>query len=108
MTPIGNSGLAVTEKQYVNGDAVLVSYQAIGQVRDALARADERISVLESLLASNRGALSRLLADDLQTCDELTELQKIIWGYHRGLPGDCECDICLEAEQSQRELKALI
>ena len=108
MTPIRNSGLAVTEKQYVNGDAAHLFYQASGQVRDALARANERIAVIESQLANYREALSRLLADDLQTCNELAELQKIIWAYHRGLPGDCECDFCLEAEQSQRELEALI
>ena len=68
----------------------------------------DRIVQLESELVRSRATLSRLLADDLRTCEELAELQKEIWGYHRGLPGGCECNVCLEVEQSQRELEGLI
>ena len=44
-----------------------------------LATAKARITALESKLASKQAALSRLLADDLRTCEELAELQKMIW-----------------------------
>ncbi len=54
-----------------------------------LATAKTRITALESELASKQEALSRLLADNVRTCEQLAELQKMIWGYHRGLPGGC-------------------
>ena len=73
-----------------------------------LATAKARITALESKLSSQQAALSRLLADDLRTCEELVELQKMIWGYHRALPGGCQCNICVEVEQSRRELEGLI
>ncbi len=79
----------------------------IERLRAELATAKDRIAALESELAGGQKALSRLLADDLQTCEELVELQQMIWGYHRALPGGCECSICGEVEQGQRELKGL-
>ena len=72
-----------------------------------LKTAKARIAALESKLASNKESLGRLLADDLRTCEELTELQKTIWGYHRALPGGCDCSVCGEVERSQRELEGL-
>ena len=74
----------------------------------ALATAKARITALESKLASKQMAVSRLLAGDLQICEELAELQNMIWSYHRGLPGGCECNICAEIEQSRRKLEGLI
>ena len=80
----------------------------IEKLRAELTRATDRIATLESELTSKREALSRLLADDLRTCEELAECQKMIWGYHRGLPGSCECNTCAEVEQSRRELEGLV
>ena len=79
----------------------------IEKLRAELAKAKDRIATLESELATNRTALTRLLADDLRTCEELAQLQEVIWGYHRGLPGGCTCEVCLEVEQSRREIGGL-
>ena len=108
MTPTGNNGLSLAAESYDKSDGTGAADWVIRQLRATLAKADDRIAILESELAGKQGALNRLLADDLQTCEELAELQKMIWGYHRGLPGDCECDICVEVEQRQRELKSLM
>lgn len=76
----------------------------IETLRVELARARDRIEALEADLARKQKSISRLLADDIQTCEELAELQRIIWGYHRGLSGGCECAICTEVERSRREM----
>ena len=82
--------------------------ELVKQLRAELATAKGRIATIESELASKLVALSRLLADDLRTCEELAELQKMIWGYHRGLPGGCTCYVCLEVKQSRRELEGFV
>ena len=74
------------------------------ELRAELATAKDRIATLESELANKREVVSRLLADDLRTCEELAQLQEMIWGYHRGRPGRCTCDVCVEVEQSRREI----
>ena len=80
----------------------------IEQLSAALTAAKARIAALESELASKRSALSRLLADDLQTCEEIAELKKMIWGYHRAIPGGCNCAICDEVGRSEWELEGLL
>ena len=80
----------------------------IEQLRAKLAKAEERVATLESELVRKRQALNRLLSDDLQTSQELAELQEMIWAYHQGLPGDCACDVCANVERSRRELEGLI
>ena len=107
MKPTEKTSLSLTMEPYGESDGTDLSNEVIGPLH-LLAKADERIASLESELVRNRAALNLLLADDLQQCEELAELQNVIWGYHRGLPGDCECNICVEVEQRQRELKGLI
>ncbi len=75
------------------------------QLAAALSAANVRIAELESELEGKQAALSRLLGEDLRTCEELAELQKMIWGYHRTLPGGCDCDVCKEVERSHAELE---
>ncbi len=77
------------------------------QLRAELAAAGDRIARLESRLASTGEALDRVLADDLRACEELAALQKMIWGYHRGLPDGCKCPVCEEVERSKKELRDL-
>ena len=85
-----------------------LAQENVEQLAAELTTAKSEITALRSELASKQAALSRLLADDLRTCDELAVLQKIIWGYHRGLPGGCDCMVCDEVERGQRELDGLI
>ena len=115
MTPTEKTSLSLTTEPCAESDGTDLSNEVIEPLGTLLAKADERIASLESellrnreALVSNRAALNLLLTDDLQTCEELAELQNVIWGYHRGLPGDCECNICVEVEQRQRELKGFI
>ncbi len=95
-------------KNYLKGTGTGRAPENIEKLRAELATAKDRIATLESKLASKREAVSRLLADDLRTCEELARLQEMIWGYHRGLPGRCTCDVCVEVEQSRRESRGLI
>ena len=78
------------------------------QLAAELITAKAEIAAPQSELASKEKALSRLLRDDLRTCDEITELQKIIWGYHSDLPGGCDCPVCDAVARGQRELKGFI
>ena len=81
---------------------------SVGPLLAKLADANTRIATLESELVGKREALTQLLAEDLRTCEELSALQKIIWGYHREMPGSCDCAVCAEVEQSERELERLV
>ena len=73
-----------------------------------LATANGRIEALESELTKGRKTISRLLADDVRTCEELAELHEMIWGYHRALPDGCTCAICLEVEQIGQQIGGFI
>ncbi len=78
--------------------------EIVEHLRAELATANERIEALESELTKARKTISRLLADDLRSSEELAELKEMIWRAHRGLPGGCKCDICDEVYQSRSEL----
>ena len=82
--------------------------EIVQKLRAELATANESIEALESELTKGRKTISRLLADDVRTCEELAELQEMIWGYHRGLPAGCTCDICVEVEQIGRQIGGFI
>ena len=78
------------------------------QMAQALSVAKAQIAALESRCESKQEALRRLLAEDLKRCEELALLQKVIWGYHRALPGGCDCSVCVEVERSHQELEGLM
>ena len=86
----GTRGFTLPTKSYLESDFIEASDHFTGRLRATLVKADERVATLESELARVRATLRLLLADDLRTCEELAELQEMIWGYHRGLPGSCE------------------
>ena len=91
-----------------NSNSTEASNEVIGQVRAELAKADERIATLESELGKRQATIKRLLSDDLLSSEEVTELKELVWQFHRGLPGGCTCYVCLEVEQSRKELEGLI
>ena len=78
--------------------------EIVEHLRAELATANKRIEALESELTKARKTISRLLADDVRSSEELAELKQLIWRAHRGLPGGCKCDICDEVDQSRSEL----
>ena len=82
--------------------------EIVQKLQAELTTANERVEALESELTKGRKTISRLLADDVRTCEELAELQEMIWGYHRGLPAGCTCDICVEVEQIGRQIGGFI
>ena len=82
--------------------------EIVEYLRAELATANQRIEALESELTKGRKTISRLLADDLRSSEELADLKEMIWRAHRGLPGGCKCDICDEVDQSRSELGGFI
>lgn len=95
-------------KKHLEGVDAEIASERIEELQADLEMAREHIAKLESRLSDEKETCSRLLADDLRACEELSELKRLIWGYHLGLPGGCGCDICVEAEQSQWEIEDLI
>ncbi len=93
-----------TVSDWTNSVASVVNpdHNSADRLAAELTIANARITALESKLSSKQAALGRLLADDLRTCEELAELKKTIWGYHRLLPGGCDCTLCLEVAPGQR------
>ena len=81
--------------------------KVVEQFQAELALAESRITTLESELRDNREAIFRLLADDVRNSEEIVQLKEMVWSSHRGLPDGCECDVCLEVEQSRTELGGL-
>ena len=89
----------------LDSDSTQIPQHLAGPILAKLADANKRIAALESELDSKREALTQLLAEDLRMSEDLAELQKFIWGYHRGLPGGCDCAVCAEVKQSHREAR---
>ena len=117
-----NVDFTLSTKPYPEGDQAEESDNFAGRLRASFAKADERIATLETVLKEKdetiatletvlkekEGTIGQLLIDDLETCEELAELQAMVWDDHSGAPGGCTCKVCGEVEQSQRELAGII
>ena len=103
-----NVGFNSSEKTRRPGGRAAAIRNVIGQTRTTDADAEVAISTLEFELKRKEAAISRLLSEDVRNTEEIAELQRLIWNYHRALPNGCTCDICLEVEQGQAEIEGLI
>ena len=59
-------------------------------------------------MSKKQSVINRLLSDDAQSSEKVAELLEIIRDLHRKTLGGCQCDICTEVEQSQKELEGVI
>ncbi len=81
--------------------------EIIEQVRARLAKADDRIAALQSELRKKHLSVRSLFSDDFPT-EEVAKIKELVWTFHRGLPGGCQCNLCGEVERSRREIEGLL
>ena len=92
---------------YFKNRGLQADAEFIEQLENELGTATERIATLESELTNGQKTISHLLADDLRNSEENAQLKEMIWTFHQGPSGDCECNVCAEVEQSRTELGGL-